>query len=64
MADPLIFVRGVHFAATLVACGTVGFVRLVAEPPSRLRFPAASRPADDFDSGWRSQWSFCQARPG
>ncbi len=32
MADPLIFVRGVHFAATLVACGTVGFIRLTAEP--------------------------------
>ena len=32
MADPLIFVRGVHFAATLVACGTVGFIRLVVEP--------------------------------
>ena len=31
MADPLIFVRGVHFAATLVACGTVGFIHLVAE---------------------------------
>jgi copper resistance protein D len=32
MADPLIFVRGVHFAATLAACGTIGFVHLVAEP--------------------------------
>src|SRR5262245_26842717 len=31
MADPLIFVRGVHFAATLAACGTIGFVPLVAE---------------------------------
>jgi hypothetical protein len=39
MADPLIFVRGVHFAATLVACGTVGFVRLVAEP---------TKPPSDF----------------
>ena len=25
MADPLILVRGVHFAATLLACGTVAF---------------------------------------
>jgi len=32
MTDPLIFVRGVHFAATLAACGTIGFIRLVAEP--------------------------------
>ena len=32
MADPLIFVRGVHFAATLVACGTVGFIHLVMTP--------------------------------
>jgi putative copper resistance protein D len=39
MADPLVFVRGVHFAATLVACGTVGFVRLVAEP---------TKPPSDF----------------
>ena len=34
MADPLIFVRGVHFAAT-VACGTVGFIALVAQPVSK-----------------------------
>src|SRR5262245_2847568 len=32
MPDPLIFVRGVHFAATLAACGTIGFIQLVAEP--------------------------------
>ena len=32
MTDPLIVVRGVHFAGTLVACGTVGFIHLVAEP--------------------------------
>ena len=32
MADPLILVRGVHFAATLLACGTVAFIVLVAEP--------------------------------
>jgi len=30
--DPLIFVRGVHFAATLLAAGTTGFISLVAEP--------------------------------
>ena len=35
MADPLIFVRGVHFAATLLACGTVGFIALVAQPVSK-----------------------------
>jgi copper resistance protein D len=35
MADPLIFVRGVHFAATLLACGTVGFIGLVAEPAAK-----------------------------
>src|SRR5262245_1045165 len=32
MADPLILVRGVHFAATLLASGTVAFTVLVAEP--------------------------------
>src|SRR5437588_8307828 len=32
MADPLILVRGVHFAATLLACGTAAFTVLVAEP--------------------------------
>ena len=32
MADPLILVRGVHFAATLLAGGTVAFMVLVAEP--------------------------------
>jgi len=32
--DPLALTRGVHFAATLVASGTVGFSVLVADPPS------------------------------
>jgi copper resistance protein D len=32
MADPLIFVRGVHFAATLLASGTVAFALVVAAP--------------------------------
>src|SRR5262252_2469841 len=41
MADPLIFVRGVHFAATLAACGTIGFVHLVAEP---AKVPADFQP--------------------
>ena len=41
MADPLIFVRGVHFAATLAACGTIGFVHLVAEP---AKIPADFQP--------------------
>ena len=33
--DPLILVRGVHFAATLLAAGTTGFIWLVAEPATR-----------------------------
>lgn len=32
MSDPLILVRGVHFAATLLAGGTVGLMALVGEP--------------------------------
>src|SRR6478735_7784973 len=32
MSDPLILVRGVHFAATLLAGGTVALMALVAEP--------------------------------
>ena len=32
IADPLILVRGVHFAATLLAGGTIGSIVLVAEP--------------------------------
>lgn len=32
MTDPLIFVRGIHLAATLLAAGTLGFATLVAEP--------------------------------
>jgi len=35
MVDPLIFVRGLHFAATLLACGTVGFIGLVLEPATK-----------------------------
>jgi putative copper resistance protein D len=35
MADPLILVRAIHFAATLLACGTVAFTVLVAEPAGR-----------------------------
>jgi copper resistance protein D len=42
MADPLIFVRGVHFAATLAACGTVSFVALMA--PSVSKPPAGFLP--------------------
>ena len=44
MADPLIFVRGVHFAATLVACGTVGFIHLVVEP---AKVPSDVQPLRD-----------------
>jgi copper resistance protein D len=37
--DPLILVRGVHFAATLLAAGTTGFIFFVAEPAtSKTRF--------------------------
>src|SRR5512136_1587363 len=32
IADPLILVRGVHFAATLLAGGTIGLIVFVAEP--------------------------------
>ena len=32
VADPLILVRGVHIAATLLACGTTAFAVIVAEP--------------------------------
>ena len=32
MADPLILARFVHFAATVLAAGTIGFTVLVAEP--------------------------------
>ena len=32
MTDPLTLVRSVHFAATVLAVGTVGFLALVAEP--------------------------------
>jgi putative copper resistance protein D len=34
-SDPLIFVRAVHFAATALACGTVAFLVLAAEPAAR-----------------------------
>ncbi len=37
----MIFVRGVHFGATLAACGTIGFVYLVAEP---AKVPADFQP--------------------
>lgn len=42
MLDPLILVRFVHIAATVLAAGTVGFVALVAEPAAS----AVTRPAD------------------
>jgi putative copper resistance protein D len=32
IADPLIYVRGLHIAATLLACGSAAFLVLVAEP--------------------------------
>jgi putative copper resistance protein D len=45
MADPLIFVRGAHFAATLAACGTVSFVALVT--PSVSKTPVGFLPLRD-----------------
>ena len=36
MIDPLILARGIHFAATIVACGTVSFVALVAQPAASI----------------------------
>jgi len=39
VTDPLIFARSVHFAATALACGTVSFMTVVADPPAlRHRF--------------------------
>jgi len=32
IADPLILTRGVHIAATLLACGTIAFAVIIAEP--------------------------------
>src|SRR4029450_10812129 len=49
MADPLIFVRGAHFAATLAACGTVSFVALVT--PSVSKTPAGFLPLRDRLNG-------------
>jgi putative copper resistance protein D len=39
IADPLVFARWIHFAATAVALGTAGFMVLVAEPAARIRVP-------------------------
>ena len=44
MIDPLILVRSIHIAATVLATGTVAFLVLVAEPAARAM--TASRPAD------------------
>ena len=33
--DPLSLVRGVHFAATILATGTVCFIVLIADPTAR-----------------------------
>lgn len=40
IADPLVYARWVHFAATAVAAGTAGIAVLVAEPAARMRVPA------------------------
>jgi len=38
--DPLIFVRAVHFAATILASGTVAFLVLIAEPIAHAKMSA------------------------
>lgn len=40
MLDPLIVIRGLHFAASVIAGGTVCFMALVARPPVRIPAPA------------------------
>lgn len=40
MPDPLIVIRGLHFAASVIASGTVCFMALVARPPARIPAPA------------------------
>jgi len=40
MTDALIIIRGLHFAASVVACGTVCFMALVARPPAGKPAPA------------------------
>jgi putative copper resistance protein D len=47
--DPLIYVRAIHFAATITVAGVVFFVVFIAEPAFRkaagdTRLPAAARP--------------------
>ncbi len=39
ITDPLVYARWIHFAATAVAAGTVGFLVLVAEPAVRKHVP-------------------------
>jgi len=40
ITDPLIFARALHFAATMLASGTVAFIVLVTEPAGRAKMPA------------------------
>jgi putative copper resistance protein D len=49
--DPLILIRGVHFAASLLAAGTVAFAVLVANPAAS----AANGPPVGF-AGLRRRW--------
>jgi len=43
-ADPLVLARGIHFAATLLAAGTTGFIFVVAEPVmGKIGFAALHR---------------------
>ena len=49
MDDPLIYVRAIHFAATIAVAGVVFFVVFIAEPAfakagDQARLPAAVRP--------------------
>jgi putative copper resistance protein D len=53
LGDPLVYVRAVHFAATIVAAGTVLFMVLVAEPAFR---GAAGNPVALY-AKLRRRWS-------
>ncbi len=50
MIDPLVAVRAIHFAATVMAAGAALFACLVAEPAFRTRADARLRVFDLFRS--------------
>jgi putative copper resistance protein D len=45
LTDPLIYVRAIHFAATIMAAGTVFFLAFIAEPAFRTASDATRVPA-------------------